>query len=82
MRESGFAVPGREAAETTNSSIVYFLNFINGEHSADTQAPYCPQYPPIFRLVNATAVPVFRTRYGSTANRADASAFENSGPDR
>jgi len=31
--------------------------------SADTRAPYFAQYPPEFPSVNATGVPVFRTRY-------------------
>src|SRR5215467_950970 len=34
-----------------------------GHASADTEAPYLAQYPAEFRQVNATGVPVFRTRY-------------------
>ncbi len=45
-------------------SVVNFMVFISGNASADTQAPYPPRYAMNFLLVNATAVPVFRTRYG------------------
>src|SRR6266496_5595117 len=34
-----------------------------GHTSADTRAPYPAQYPAKFLPVNATGVPVFRTRY-------------------
>src|SRR5882724_5015515 len=37
----------------------------SGHASADTRVPYPPRYALNFRLVNATAVLVFRTRYGS-----------------
>src|SRR5882757_6048637 len=45
-------------------SVVNFMVFFRGNASADTQAPYPPRYAMNFLLVNATAVPVFRTRYG------------------
>jgi hypothetical protein len=45
-------------------SVVNFMVFIRENASADTRAPYPPRYAMNFLLVNATAVPVFRTRYG------------------
>src|SRR5260370_19508803 len=41
--------------------------FISGNASADTRALYPSRYPANFLLVNATAVPVLRTRYVGTA---------------
>jgi hypothetical protein len=43
---------------------------INGYTFAHTRAPYHAQYPLKFQLVNATAVPVFRTRHVAGAAEA------------
>src|SRR5258708_39915956 len=40
--------------------------FISGNASADTRALYPSRYPANFLLVNATAVPVWRSRYVGT----------------
>jgi hypothetical protein len=54
----------------------------DGYTFADTRAPYHAQYLLNFRLVNATGVPVFRTRhvagpvgYGNSALSAHTSPF-------
>src|SRR5713101_3171754 len=56
-----------EPDNTPTPSIVNFLVFISGNASADTRALYPAQYPVNFLRVNATTVPVFRTRYGRSA---------------
>ena len=42
---------------------IFSLTLSCGHASTDTRAPYLAQYPAEFRKVNATGVPVFRTRY-------------------
>jgi len=59
----------------------------NGDTFADTRAPYHAQYPVNFQLVNATGVPVFRTRHvaspaamGTDSRSAPTSPFVSAQP--
>src|SRR2546429_6123701 len=60
--------PGRRPRVRQGSGLccrtfVFRLTFFGGHASADTWAPLLAQYPAEFLEVNATGVPVFRTRY-------------------
>src|SRR5258708_3592937 len=61
------ALEGKKPDNTPTRATVNFTVFISGNASADTPAPYRPRYIPNFLLVNATGVPVLRTRYGGSA---------------
>jgi|HubBroStandDraft_6_1064221.scaffolds.fasta_scaffold02592_6 hypothetical protein len=51
----------------------------SGYTFADTRAPYHAQYPLIFRLVNATGVPVFRTRHVAGEREGQAPPLQTDG---